>query len=154
MKSKIWPQRHQKWPLDLNDLGRGWVDFFKNYIFRISASSWEKWAIARFSSKSFKISNLCYFLVASEDKELKNGIWKSLNRKLSYSSYWSNIYTYITYTVASEVIAVFLDQRFRGMFSGSDLPEKYFLLQKKLVFTIFIYQSQHPIVNIAKSETR
>ena len=38
MKSKFWPQRPRKWPLDLNDLGRGWVIFFKNYIFKIIAS--------------------------------------------------------------------------------------------------------------------
>ena len=32
MKNKIWPYRPQKWPLDLNDLGRGWVicTFFKS----------------------------------------------------------------------------------------------------------------------------
>ena len=30
------------WPLDLKDLGRGSVNFFKNYIFKISASSWKK----------------------------------------------------------------------------------------------------------------
>ena len=89
MKSKIWPRWPRKWPLDLNDLGRGWVDFFKNYIFKISALSWEKWAIARFSSKTNKISNLCYFLAASEDKEWKNGSCKSQNRKLSYSSFFS-----------------------------------------------------------------
>ena len=65
-----------------------WI-FFKNYIFKISASSWEKWAIAWFFSKTLKISNLCYFLVASEDNELKNGICKSLTRKLSYSSFFS-----------------------------------------------------------------
>ena len=53
MKSKIWPQQPRKWPLDLNDLGKGWVNFFKNYIFKISASSWEKWAIARLSSQTF-----------------------------------------------------------------------------------------------------
>ena len=29
---------------------------FKNYIFKISASSWEKWAIAWLSLKSFKIT--------------------------------------------------------------------------------------------------
>ena len=89
MKSKIWPQWPRKWPLDLNDLGRGRVNFFKNYIFKISASSWEKWAIAWFSCKTFKISNLYYFLVASEDRQLKNDIWKSLTRKLSYSSFFS-----------------------------------------------------------------
>ena len=44
-------------PLDLNDLGRGSVFFFKNYIFKMSGSSWEKWAIARLSSQTFKISN-------------------------------------------------------------------------------------------------
>jgi hypothetical protein len=32
------------------------VIFFKNYISKISASSWEKWAIARLSSQTFKIS--------------------------------------------------------------------------------------------------
>ena len=78
MKSKIWPRWPRKWPLDLNDLGRGWVDFFKNHIFKISALSWEKWAIARFSSKTYKISNLCYFLAASEYKELKNCICKGV----------------------------------------------------------------------------
>ena len=39
MKPKIWPQRPRKCPLDLNDLGRGWVNFSKNYIFKISESS-------------------------------------------------------------------------------------------------------------------
>ena len=36
MKSKIWPQQPRKWPLDLNDLGRGLMNFFKKYIFKIS----------------------------------------------------------------------------------------------------------------------
>ena len=113
MKSKIWPRWPRKWPLDLNDLGRGWVDFFKNYIFKISALSWEKWAIARFSSKTNKISNLCYFLAASEDKELKNGSCKSQNRKLSYSSFFSawctdfkNIIFEKIHSASSEVIEV------------------------------------------------
>ncbi len=89
MKYKIWPQRPRKWPLELNDLRRGSVNFFKNYILKISVSSWEKWAIARLSSQTFKISNFCYFLVASEDRELKTGICKSLTRKPSYSSFFS-----------------------------------------------------------------
>ena len=63
------------WPLDLNDLGSGSVNFFKNYIFKISASSWEKWAIARISSQTFKIQNFVYFMAASEDRELKTGIF-------------------------------------------------------------------------------
>jgi hypothetical protein len=89
MKSKIWPPRPRKWPLDLNDLGRGSVNFFKNYIFKISTSSWEKWAIACLSSQTVRISIFSYFLVASEDRELKTGICKSLIRKLSYSSFFS-----------------------------------------------------------------
>ena len=28
MKNKIWLQWPRKWPLDLNDLGQGWVKFF------------------------------------------------------------------------------------------------------------------------------
>ena len=76
-------------PLDLNDLGTGSVIFFKNYIFTISASSWGKWAIARISSQSFKIQNFVYFIAASEDRELKTGICKSLNRKPSNSSFFS-----------------------------------------------------------------
>ena len=55
MKSKIWPQRPRKWPLDLNDLGRGSVDFFKKYIFEISGSSWEKWAIGRPWGQNFHL---------------------------------------------------------------------------------------------------
>ena len=89
MKSKIWPQRPRKWPLDLNDLGGGWVDFLKNYIFKISASSWGKWAIAQISSQTFKIQNFVYFIAASEDRELKTCICKSLSRKPSYSSFFS-----------------------------------------------------------------
>ena len=44
-------------------------------------------AIAWFSSKTNKISNL--YLAASEEKELKKGSCKSQNRKLSYSSFFS-----------------------------------------------------------------
>ena len=77
------------WPLDLNDLGSGSVNFSRNYIFKISASSWEKWAIARISSQTFKIQNFVYFMAASEDRELKTGICKSLNRKPSNSSFSS-----------------------------------------------------------------
>ena len=80
-------------PLDLNDLGRGSVFFFKKYIFKISASSWEKWAIAWLSSQTVKISIFSYFLVASEDRRLKNGIFKSLIRKSSYSSFFSAWWT-------------------------------------------------------------
>ena len=89
MKSKIWPQWPRKWPLDLNNLGKGSVIFFKNCIFKISASSWGKWAIARLSCQTFKLKIFCYSLVASEDKESKTGIFKSLNRKPSYSSFSS-----------------------------------------------------------------
>jgi hypothetical protein len=32
MKNKMWPQWPRKWPLDLNNLGRGSVIFFKYYI--------------------------------------------------------------------------------------------------------------------------
>ena len=102
----------------------GWVDFFKNYIFKISALSLEKWAIARFSSKTNKISNLCYFLAASEDKELKNGSCKSQNRKLSYSSFFSawctdfkNIIFEKIHSASSEVIEV------KRSFSRSPRPD-------------------------------
>ena len=37
MKSKIWPRRPRKWTLDLNDLGRRPMDFFKNYNQMFSA---------------------------------------------------------------------------------------------------------------------
>ena len=140
MKSKIWPRWPRKWPLDLNDLGRGWVDFFKNYIFKISALSWEKWAIARFSSKTNKISNLCYFLAASEDKELKNGSCKSQNRKLSYSSFFSawctdfkNVIFEKIYPVCSEVIEV------KRSFSRSLRPNFGF----HLVFTSLTRESSY-----------
>ena len=33
IKSKIWPLQPRKWPLDLEDLGRGSVNFSKKYIF-------------------------------------------------------------------------------------------------------------------------
>jgi hypothetical protein len=89
MKSKIWPQRPQKWPLDLNDLGRGSMNFFKNYIFTISPSSWEKWAIAQLSSQTFKISNFLLFLGGLGGQRLKTSICKSLTRKPSYSSFFS-----------------------------------------------------------------
>ena len=102
-KMTSWPQRPQK-RLSI---------FFKKYVFKISGSSWEKWAIARFSSKTFKCSNLCYFLVASKDKELKNGICKGLNRKLSYSSFFSawctdlkNIIFEKIHSASSEVVEV------------------------------------------------
>ena len=80
-------------PHDLNDLGRGSVFFFKKYIFKINASSWEKWAIAWLSSQTFKISFFSYDLVASEDRRLKNGIFKSMTRKLSCSSFFSAWWT-------------------------------------------------------------
>ena len=134
MKSKFWPRWPRKWPPDLNDLGRGWVDFFKNYIFKISALSWEKCAIARFSSKTNKISNLCYFLAAWEDKELKNGSCKSQNRKLSYSSFFSawctdfkNIIFEKIHSASSEVIEV------KRSFSRSPRPNFGF----HLVFSSF-----------------
>ena len=102
-------------PLDLNDLGRGSVFFFKKYIFKISASSWEKWAIAWLSSQTVKISIFSYFLVASEDRRLKNGIFKSLTRKLSYSSFFSawwtdfkNVIFEKKYWFPSDVVDVFL----------------------------------------------
>ena len=48
---------------NLGDLRRGSVNFFKNYIFEISASSWEKWAIARLSSQTFTSTNFSNFLL-------------------------------------------------------------------------------------------
>ena len=89
MKSKIWLRRPRKWPLDLNDLGSGSVNFFKSYIFKISASSWEKWAIAWLSSQTCKISNFFLLLGGLEDRGLKTGICKSLTRKPNYSSFFS-----------------------------------------------------------------
>ena len=110
-------------PLDLNDLGRGSVFFFKKYIFKISASSWEKWAIAWLSSQTVKISIFSYFLVASEDRRLKNGIFKSLTRKSSYSSFFSAWWTDLKkvifekkYWSPSEVVEV--KRLSRGHFRG------------------------------------
>ena len=88
MKSKIWPQQPQKWPLDLNDLGMGPVIFFGNYIFKIQGSSWEKWAIARLSSQTLKITSFYLLLGGLEVAESKTGICKSLTRKSSYSSFF------------------------------------------------------------------
>mgnify|MGYP006975443240 CR=1 FL=1 len=106
-KMTSWPQ------LDLIDLGRGWVIFFKNYIFKISASSWGKWAISRISSQTFKIQNFVYFMAASEDRELKTGICKSLTRKpscISFFSAWStdfkNIFFEKIHWATSEVVEV------------------------------------------------
>ena len=48
-ENSTWKLVKTRW----NDLGRGSVDFFKDYIFKISGSSWEKWAIARLSSQTF-----------------------------------------------------------------------------------------------------
>ena len=122
------------WPLDLNDLGSGSVNFFKNYIFKISASSWGKWAIARISSQTFKIQNFVYFMAASEDRELKTGICKSLNRKPSNSSFFSawctdfkNVIFEKIHSVFSEVIEV------KRSFSRSPRPNFGF----HLVFTSF-----------------
>ena len=41
MKSKIWPPRPQKWPLDVKDLGGGSVNFPKNTFLK-SGKSTEK----------------------------------------------------------------------------------------------------------------
>ena len=113
MKSKFWPQRLWKWPLDLNDLGSGSVIFFKNFIFKISASSWGKWVIAWISSQTFKIQNFVNFMAAVEDRELKTGICKSLTRKPSYSSFFSawstdfkNVFFEKIHWASSEVIEV------------------------------------------------
>ena len=111
------------WPLDLNDLGNGLVNFFKNYISKISASSWGKRAIARISSPTFKIQNFVYFMAASEDRELKTGICKSLNRKPSNSSFFSawctdfkNVIFEKIHWATSEVIEV--KRSSRGHFRG------------------------------------
>ena len=56
MKSKIWPQRPWKWPLDLNDLGRGPLNFFKNYIFEISAFQRKRWAMSRLRGQNFLLN--------------------------------------------------------------------------------------------------
>ena len=113
MKSKIWPRRPRKWPLDLSDLGRGSVIFFKIHIFKISESSWGKWAIVRISSQTYKIQNFVYFMAASDDRELKTGICKSLTRKPSYSSFFStsstdfkNVFFEKIHWAPSEVIEV------------------------------------------------
>ena len=105
MKSKIWPQWPRKWPLDLNNLRRGWVNFFK-----ISASSFEKWAIARFSSKTFKFSHLCYFLLASENRELKNIQNSTLNSSFDALSKWhdpdkswNHLHSWKTWTAISTI---------------------------------------------------
>ena len=50
---------------------------------------WTLFAHCPKTSQTFKISIFCYFLVASEDRELKTGICKSLTRKPSYSSFFS-----------------------------------------------------------------
>ena len=111
------------WPLDLNDLGNGSVNFFKNYISKISASSWGKQAIARISSPTFKIQNFVYFMAASEDSGLKTGICNSLNRNPSNSSFFSawctdfkNVIFEKIHWATSEVIEV--KRSSRGHFWG------------------------------------
>ena len=93
MKSKIWSQRSWKWPLDLNNLGRGSVIFFKNCIFKISESSWGKWAIAWLSIQTFKNTSFWHFVLRGHQEVAKNLKFKSLTRKLSYSSFSSAWFT-------------------------------------------------------------
>ena len=70
-----WPQ------LDLNNLGRGWVIFFKNYIFKISGSSWEKWATARLTSFTREPSYSSFFSAWSTD--FKNLFFEKIHWALS-----------------------------------------------------------------------
>ena len=60
MKSKTWPQRPRKWPLDLNNLGRG----FKNTSFSLS-------------------------VLRGYQEVVENWNFKCLSRKPSYSSFFS-----------------------------------------------------------------
>ena len=65
------------------------MNFFKNYIFKIRAPSWEKWAIAHLSSQTLKITSFYLLLGGLEVAKSKTGICKSLTRKPSYSSFFS-----------------------------------------------------------------
>ena len=65
------------------------MNFFQNYIFKIRAPSWEKWAIAHLSSQTLKITSFYLLLGGLEVAESKTGICKSLTRKPSYSSFFS-----------------------------------------------------------------
>ena len=49
-------KRPRKWPLDLNDLGMGPVNFFKNYIFEISVFKGKRWSMSRLSRKIFSLN--------------------------------------------------------------------------------------------------
>ena len=64
MKSKIWPLRPQKWPLDLEVLGRGSVNFFKKYILKSVNQAEENELLLGFLVKLLKFQIFSYFLVA------------------------------------------------------------------------------------------
>ena len=102
-----------------------------NYVFRISASSWEKLAIARLSSQTLKFHIFCSFLAASEDSELKTAL---CNRRPSYSSFFSawctdfkNVFFEKIHWAPFEVVEV------KRLFSRSLRPNFGF----HLVFTSF-----------------
>ena len=65
------------------------MNFTKNYIFKVRGSSWEKWAIAWLSRQTFEIKDSQLLLGGLEVAKLKTGIYKSLTRKPSYSSFFS-----------------------------------------------------------------
>ena len=116
MNSKIWPRRPWKWPLDLNDLVSGWVNFFKNYIFEISASSWEKWAIARPCGQNFHL--ICP------------------QRRCAYTMRWNSLWKYQP-PKKHEIHAVDVDS-----FKCPYLFTKVLLLFKLAVFDLMVSKGQ------------
>ena len=141
MKSKIWPLRPRKRPLDLEDLRRGSVNFFKKYIFWIRAKHWEKWAIAQLSRQTLKIARNQHFFGGLEDAKFKSGNFQSLTRKLSYSSFFSvlcpdlkNVFFGKIHWAPSEVLEV------KRLFSRSRRPNfgfHLFLISFHLEFSLF-----------------
>ena len=132
MKSKIRPKRPQKWPLDVNNLGSGWVIFFKNYIFKISASSWEKWAIARPCGQNFHLicpqrrcDIKCNTKKSSKlsKKPVKNQKFYLVKAKI----YWFQVYLNVSYPLKYNAFCIKTDVCARTFKWKAWNPIQYFM---------------------------
>ena len=82
MKSKIWPLRPRKWPLDLKDLS-GSVMFFQKNNFSNQGKALRKITIARLFDQTLKITSFLLWPVSSETTKKVLKTSKDIKKKIT-----------------------------------------------------------------------
>ena len=112
-----------------------WI-FFKNCIFKISASSWGKWALAWLSIQTFKNTSFWPFVLRGHQEvaknlklklQLKYVLWnvRIFYFTLNYPAILINILDLgLVFSVISSVVFVLVDSQLNSQFRCSNLKEE------------------------------